>query len=68
MKQKNGIQIEGMILPILLWVCALPIIGLVIIPWFGLKTAVAVALILLVLLLLICWSMCGGSFIKNRSN
>lgn len=48
-----------LITALLVWLCTLPLIGLVILPFFGLQAAAIVAAGLLVLVLLICWTLCG---------
>lgn len=51
-----GFDIMGLILVV--WLCALPFIGLVIVPLFGGKVAVIVAALLLIAMLLYCWGYC----------
>jgi hypothetical protein len=48
-----------MALTLAVWLCALPIIVLLIGPAFGLKAAAAAAGGLLVVLALICWDLCA---------
>lgn len=47
-----------LVLALLVWLCALPLVGVVILPTFGIQVAVIVAAGLLVLMLLICWALC----------
>ena len=65
MNQTTGFQLEIMLFTMLLWVCTVPIIGLVVVPWLGVKTAVIVALVLLPVFLAVCWGICGWYLIKK---
>jgi len=65
MNQTKGFQLEIMIFTVLLWVCTVPVIGLVVVPWLGVKTAVIIALVLMPVLLAVCWSICGWNIIKK---
>lgn len=47
-----------LITALLVWLCTVPLIALVILPFFGLPVAVAVAAGLLLLALLVCWALC----------
>lgn len=49
---------SAMILTLVVWLCALPVIFLVVTPFLGWRVAGLVALGLLVLLLPICWGIC----------
>lgn len=52
------ISSEVMALTLTLWLCCLVIIGLTIVPLFGVKAAAVAAVVLLVELLIICWGIC----------
>jgi UPF0716 family protein affecting phage T7 exclusion len=41
-----------------LWMCTLPVIGLLVVPLFGLRAGFALALVLLILTFAICWGLC----------
>ncbi|MFQ5343632.1 MAG: hypothetical protein ACE5F6_18990 [Anaerolineae bacterium] len=43
---------------LLIWLCALPVVVLLIGPWLGMKVALGVVAGLLVALLVICWMLC----------
>jgi hypothetical protein len=47
-----------MLLTLAVWLCALPLVAIFVLPFFGLKVAAGVALGLLVLALVVCWSIC----------
>ena len=50
-----GFQSDTMALSLVVWLCCLPLIAIFVIPFFGLKVAVGVAVGLLVLALIVCW-------------
>lgn len=43
------------------WLCTLPLVFLLIGPWFGARVAVVTALTLLVVIAVACWALCAGS-------
>ena len=51
-----GFDVMGLILVV--WLCALPFIGLVVVPLFGVKAAVVVAALLLIAMFVYCWGNC----------
>lgn len=55
-----------LITALLVWLCTLPLIALVILPFFGLQVAVAVAAGLLLLALLVCWALCWWPAMAHR--
>jgi len=57
---------ETMILALAVWLCSLLLVGLVVVPLFGFKVAVAAGLGLLVALLVICWGVCGYHVVDNH--
>ena len=58
-EQLRSFHSEEMALALILWLCSLPLIGLLIIPFFGLKVAAVVALALFFAMMLVCWGICG---------
>lgn len=58
---------DDMALAILIWMCTLPLVGLLIFPLFGLKISLLVAAGLLIGILVICWGMCGWARSVFRS-
>lgn len=56
---------EDMALALLLWLCSLPLVGLIIIPFFGLKVAAVVGLALFFLATAICWGICAWKVFKD---
>lgn len=66
MKRKwLGFYSEEMSLALLLWLCSLPIVGLIVLPLFGLAAAGWAALVLLVVVLAACWLLCGWEIVKG---
>lgn len=51
-----GFDVMGLILVV--WLCALPFIGLLVVPFFGMKAAVIVGALLLIAMLIYCWGSC----------
>lgn len=49
-------DLMGLILVV--WLCALPFIGLLVVPFFGMKAAVIVGALLLIAMLIYCWGSC----------
>ena len=49
---------DDMVLAIVIWMCALPLVGLLILPFFGLKVSLVAAAGLLIGILVICWGIC----------
>jgi hypothetical protein len=49
----------SMLTGLLLWLCTLPIVGLLILPWLGTRVAVGVAVSLLIVTVTTCYALCG---------
>lgn len=65
MLKQIGFHSEDMALALLLWLCSLPLVGLIIIPFFGLKVAAVVGLALFFLAMAICWGICGWKVFRD---
>lgn len=50
---------DDMALAIIIWMCALPLVGLLIFPFFGLKISLLVSAGLLIAILVICRGICS---------
>lgn len=57
---------EDMALTLVLWVCSLPLVALLVIPFFGLKAAAGVALVLFFVAMAACWGICGWKMFQER--
>lgn len=56
---------DDMALAIIIWMCSLPLVGLLIIPFFGLKVGLFVAAALFMAALVICWGICSWKLFKT---
>ena len=67
MLRRMGFHSDEMALAFILWLCSLPLVALTVIPFFGLKTAgaVAAALVLFFVAMAICWGACGWKAFKG---
>jgi hypothetical protein len=63
-KQLRSIHSEDMALALMLWLCSLPMVALLVIPFFGLKVTAVVALILFLVMMAVCWGICGWKVFK----
>jgi len=50
---------SSMLTGVLLWLCSLPLIGLLVLPWFGARVALVVALALLAVTVSACYALCA---------
>jgi hypothetical protein len=55
---KLRLGMDDMALAILIWLCTLPLLGLLVVPFFGLKAGVFVAM-------LICWGICSRKIFNS---
>ncbi|MDP2777485.1 MAG: hypothetical protein Q8O48_07565 [Anaerolineales bacterium] len=58
-------RFDDMALAILIWMCALPLVGLLIFPFFGLKISLLVLAGLLIAILVICQGICSWKIFKS---
>jgi hypothetical protein len=56
---------DEMALAIVIWMCTLPLVGLLILPFFGLKVSLLAAAGLLIGSLIICWGICGWKIFRS---
>ncbi len=56
---------DTMALTIVLWLCSLPLVALLVVPFFGLKAAAVAAVMLFFLAMAICWGICGWKVAKG---
>ncbi len=50
---------DNMALALVLWLCTLPLIGLLIVPFFGLQVVALAAVGLFVIAMTMCWGICS---------
>ena len=63
--KRLGFHSDEMALAFFLWLCSLPLVALVVVPFFGLRTASAVAVALFFVVMAICWGACGWKAFKR---
>lgn len=56
---------DDMALAIVIWMCTLPVVGLLVVPFFGLKAGLVVAAALLITAMVICWGICGWKLFRD---
>ncbi len=56
--ERLGFQSEAMLLALTVWLCGLPLVAILVIPFFGLKVAAGAGIGLLVFALIACWGIC----------
>jgi hypothetical protein len=54
-----------MLMALMLWLCNLVLVGLLVLPLFGVRVAAVVALGLLIGLLILCWRVCARMEVKR---
>ncbi len=54
-----------MALAIVIWLCTLPLVGLLVIPFFGLKAGLIVAAALFIVAMVMCWGICSWKIFKK---
>jgi hypothetical protein len=50
---------DDVALALAIWICILPLVGLLVLPLFGLKLSLLIAVALLIGILVICWGICS---------
>jgi hypothetical protein len=56
---------DDMALAITIWMCTLPLVGLLVIPFFGLKVGLVAAAALFIAAMVICWGICGWKVFRE---
>jgi hypothetical protein len=54
-----------MALAITIWMCTLPLVGLLVVPFFGLKVGLVAAAALFIAAMVICWGICGWKVFRE---
>lgn len=65
MQKQINRHFDDMVLAVAVWMCVLPLIGLFVLPFLGLKISLLAAAGLLIGLLIICWGFCGWKIHKS---
>ncbi len=63
--KKLNIDSGDMALALGLWLCSLPLVALVVVPFFGLKVGGMVAVVLFFVSMAICWGICGWKVYRS---
>ncbi|HEU0291427.1 MAG TPA: hypothetical protein VFR47_01750 [Anaerolineales bacterium] len=50
---------DDMALAIVIWMCTLPLVGLLVVPLFGVKVGLVAAAALFIAAMIICWGICS---------
>ena len=56
---------DDMALAIIIWMCTLPLVGLLVFPFFGLKVGLIAAAALFIAAMVICWGICGWKVFRE---
>jgi hypothetical protein len=65
MLRKLSLRFDNMVLALVLWLCLLPLVGLLFVPLFGFQTAALVAVALFLVALTICWGICSWKIFES---
>jgi hypothetical protein len=65
MFRKPFLWFDNMALTIALWLCVLPLVGLLVVPFFGLRVAAVTAVALLIGAMAICWGICSWKLFET---
>ncbi len=65
MSGKFRAGLDDMVLAIVIWLCTLPLVGLLVVPFFGLKIGLIAAAALFIVAMVICWGVCSWKIFKS---
>ena len=65
MLRRFASRFDDMALAITIWMCTLPLVGLLVIPFFGLKVGLIVAAALFIAAMLVCWGICSWNVFRE---
>ena len=65
MLEKFKMGLDDMVLAIVIWLCTLPLVGLLVIPFFGLKAGLIAAVALFIAAMVACWGICGWKLFRT---
>lgn len=65
MLEKFKLGMDDMALAIVIWLCTLPLVGLLVVPFFGLKVGLIAAVVLFIVSMVICWGVCSWKIFKT---
>ena len=59
---------DDMLIAFTLWMCSLPLAGLLVVPFFGWKAGLVAAAALLIGAMIACWGICGWKVFNGGSS
>ncbi len=59
MLRKFSVDSGDMALALVLWLCSLPLVALLVVPFLGFKVGAVAAVVLFFVSMAICWGICG---------
>jgi hypothetical protein len=65
MLRRFASHFDDMGLAITIWMCTLPLVGLLVVPFFGLKAGLVAAAALFIAAMIICWGICGWKVFRE---
>ncbi len=65
MLRRFASHFDDMALAIIIWMCTLPLVGLLVVPFFGLKVGLLAAAALFIAAMVICWGICSWKIFKS---
>jgi hypothetical protein len=65
MLRRFASHFDDMALAITIWMCTLPLVGLLVVPFFGLKVGLVAAAALFIAAMVICWGICGWKVFRE---
>lgn len=65
MLKRLTVHFDDMVLAIAVWMCSLPLVGLLVIPLLGLKASLVVAATLFIIVVIICRGICGWKIFRK---
>jgi hypothetical protein len=65
MLKRYGLELDDMIVALLIWLCTLPLIGILIVPFLGWQVGLAAAVLLFILAMIVCWGICNWKIFRD---
>jgi hypothetical protein len=65
MLKRYGLELDDMIVALLIWLCILPLIRILIVPFLGWQVGLAAAILLFILAMIVCWGICSWKIFRE---
>jgi hypothetical protein len=65
MRKQLTAHFDDMVLVIAVWMCSLPLVGLLVIPLMGIKAGLVVAAMLFLVIVIACWGIYSWKIFRN---